>query len=210
MLLSCLLLCILVFIGHVAVAHRLSGERGGLHFLGRGTLIEALPRFLRVRHTLGKVLPPAIGLLLGLHPIGLGLLLLRRVGRPLSIGRLIIPGLVPDGGVVHHIGGLIGKHGQTLDSLQYLTNLVANKNTENRVHIVIDVENYRDRRAETLTRLARRLADKVKKSGERIVLEPMNPHERKIIHTALQNDNKITTLSEGSEPFRKVVIELKK
>ena len=108
------------------------------------------------------------------------------------------------------MGILIGKHGQTLDSLQYLTNLVANKNTENRVHIVIDVENYRERRAETLTRLARRLADKVKKSGERIVLEPMNPHERKIIHTALQNDNKITTLSEGSEPFRKVVIELKK
>ena len=104
------------------------------------------------------------------------------------------------------MGILIGKHGQTLDSLQYLTNLVANKNTENRVHIVIDVENYRDRRAETLTRLAKRLADKVKKSGERIVLEPMNPHERKIIHTALQNDNKITTLSEGSEPFRKVVI----
>ena len=108
------------------------------------------------------------------------------------------------------MGILIGKHGQTLDSLQYLTNLVANKNTENRVHIVIDVENYRERRAETLTRLARRLADKVKKNGERIVLEPMNPHERKIIHTALQNDNKITTLSEGSEPFRKVVIELKK
>ena len=108
------------------------------------------------------------------------------------------------------MGILIGKHGQTLDSLQYLTNLVANKNTENRVHIVIDVENYRDRRAETLTRLAKRLAEKVKKSGERIVLEPMNPHERKIIHTALQNDSKITTLSEGSEPFRKVVIELKK
>ncbi|MBQ8919222.1 MAG: protein jag [Acidaminococcaceae bacterium] len=108
------------------------------------------------------------------------------------------------------MGILIGKHGQTLDSLQYLTNLVANKNTENRVHIVIDVENYRERRAETLTRLAKRLADKVKKSGERIVLEPMNPHERKIIHTALQNDNRITTLSEGSEPYRKVVIELKK
>ena len=108
------------------------------------------------------------------------------------------------------MGILIGKHGQTLDSLQYLTNLVANKNTENRVHIVIDVENYRERRAETLTRLAKRLADKVKKNGERIVLEPMNPHERKIIHTALQNVSKITTLSEGSEPYRKVVIELKK
>ena len=108
------------------------------------------------------------------------------------------------------MGILIGKHGQTLDSLQYLTNLVANKNSENRVHIVIDVENYRERRAETLTRLAKRLADKVKKSGERVVLEPMNPHERKIIHTALQNDNRITTLSEGNEPYRKVVIELKK
>lgn len=108
------------------------------------------------------------------------------------------------------MGILIGKHGQTLDSLQYLTNLVANKNSENRVHIVIDVENYRERRSETLTRLAKRLADKVKKSGERVVLEPMNPHERKIIHTALQNDSRITTLSEGSEPYRKVVIELKK
>ena len=108
------------------------------------------------------------------------------------------------------MGILIGKHGQTLDSLQYLTNLVANKDTENRVHIVIDVENYRERREETLTRLARRLADKVKKSGERIVLEPMNPHERKIIHTALQYDRKITTLSEGNEPYRKVVIELRK
>lgn len=108
------------------------------------------------------------------------------------------------------MGILIGKHGQTLDSLQYLTNLVANKNTETRIHIVIDVENYRDRRSETLTRLAKRLADKVKKSGERVVLEPMNPHERKIIHTALQNDTRITTLSEGSEPYRKVVIELKR
>lgn len=107
-------------------------------------------------------------------------------------------------------GILIGKHGQTLDSLQYLTNLVANKSTENRVHIVIDVENYRDRRSETLTRLAKRLAEKVKKNGERVVLEPMNPHERKIIHTALQNDTKITTLSEGNEPYRKVVIELKR
>lgn len=108
------------------------------------------------------------------------------------------------------MGILIGKHGQTLDAFQYLTNLVANKNATTRMHIVIDVENYRERRAETLTRLARRLADKCKRTGERVVLEPMNPHERKIIHTALQNDPKVTTLSEGSEPFRKVVIELKK
>ncbi len=108
------------------------------------------------------------------------------------------------------MGILIGKHGQTLDSLQYLTNLVANKNSAERVRVIIDVEDYRDRRIETLTRLAYRLSDKVKRSGERVALEPMNPHERKIIHMALQNDRRVTTLSEGDEPYRHVVIELKK
>ena len=108
------------------------------------------------------------------------------------------------------MGILIGKHGQTLDSLQYLTNLVANKNSAERVRVIIDVEDYRDRRIETLNRLAYRLADKVKRSGERVALEPMNPHERKIIHMALQNDRRVTTLSEGDEPYRRVVIELKK
>lgn len=108
------------------------------------------------------------------------------------------------------MGILIGKHGQTLDSLQYLTNLVANKNSNERVRVIIDVEDYRDRRIETLNRLAARLADKVKRTGERVVLEPMNPHERKIIHMALQGDRRVTTLSEGDEPYRHVVIELKK
>lgn len=108
------------------------------------------------------------------------------------------------------MGILIGKHGQTLDSLQYLTNLVANNNSADRVRVIIDVEDYRDRRIETLNRLAYRLADKVKRSGERVALEPMNPHERKIIHMALQNDRRVTTLSEGDEPYRHVVIELKK
>ena len=108
------------------------------------------------------------------------------------------------------MGILIGKHGQTLDSLQYLTNLVANKNSNERVRVIIDVEDYRDRRIETLTRLATRLADKVKRNGERVALEPMNPHERKIIHMALQGDRRVTTLSEGDDPYRHVVIELKK
>lgn len=108
------------------------------------------------------------------------------------------------------MGILIGKHGQTLDSLQYLTNLVANKNSNERVRVIIDVEDYRDRRIETLNRLAARLADKVKRTGERVALEPMNPHERKIIHMALQGDRRVTTLSEGDEPYRHVVIELKK
>jgi spoIIIJ-associated protein len=108
------------------------------------------------------------------------------------------------------MGILIGKHGQTLDALQYLTNLVANRAAQGHMRIIIDVEDYRDRREETLNRLARRLAEKVKRTGERCVLEPMNPHERKIIHTALQGDPTITTLSEGTDPYRKVVIELKK
>lgn len=108
------------------------------------------------------------------------------------------------------LGILIGKHGQTLDALQYLTNLAANRDAEERVRIVLDVEDYRKRRAETLNRLALRLADKVRRSGERITLEPMSPHERKIIHMALQNDHRIATYSEGEEPYRKVVIGLKR
>ena len=120
-----------------------------------------------------------------------------------------------DGSVTFRLHGddmgiLIGKHGQTLDSLQYLTNLVANKNSNERVRVIIDVEDYRDRRIETLNRLAARLADKVKRTGERVALEPMNPHERKIIHMALQGDRRVNTLSEGDEPYRHVVIELKK
>lgn len=109
-----------------------------------------------------------------------------------------------------NIGVLIGKHGQTLDSLQYLTNLVANKNSSERIRITVDIEDYRERREVTLTKLALRLANKVKRSGEKIVLEPMNPHERKIIHLALQDDNTIITASEGADPYRRVIIELKK
>ena len=106
------------------------------------------------------------------------------------------------------LGILIGKHGQTLDSLQYLTNLAANHGlTEKRIHIVLDVEHYRNRREETLRRLASRLADKALRTRQRIMLEPMNRHERKIIHMALQEKRRVSTYSAGDEPFRKVVIE---
>ncbi len=109
------------------------------------------------------------------------------------------------------LGILIGRRGDTLDALQYLANLVANKqNNEERIKIIIDAEGYRKRREDTLVRLAVRMADKAKKTGRRVVLEPMNPQERRIIHTALQNEQTIETLSEGEEPFRKVVISLKK
>ena len=110
-----------------------------------------------------------------------------------------------------NLGILIGKHGQTLDSLQYLANPAANKGlVEDKVRIILDIENYRSRREDTLRRLAMRLADKVRRTGERIVLEPMNRHERKIIHMALQNNYRISTYSSGEEPYRKVVIELKR
>lgn len=109
------------------------------------------------------------------------------------------------------LGILIGRRGDTLDALQYLANLVANKNNNGeRVKIIIDAEDYRKRREETLVKLALRMADKAKKTGQKVVLEPMNPQERRIIHTALQNEAQIETFSEGEEPFRKVVISLKK
>lgn len=108
------------------------------------------------------------------------------------------------------MGMLIGKRGQTLDSLQYLAQLVANKNnkTENYTKIKIDTENYRQRRKETIENLARNVASKVKKTRRPAFLEPMNPYERRIIHAALQGDKYVETHSEGNEPHRKVVITL--
>ena len=108
------------------------------------------------------------------------------------------------------LGILIGKHGQTLDAIQYLTNLVAHKEVSGHCHIVVDVENYRSRREETLINLAKRLASKVKRNRQKVSLEPMNAFERKIIHTALQGDKNVITNSEGDEPFRHVVISYKK
>lgn len=109
-----------------------------------------------------------------------------------------------------NMGILIGKRGQTLDSLQYLTNRVANKMQEGYVRVKLDTEDYRRRRKETLENLAKNIASKVKRSRRTVSLEPMNPYERRIIHSALQNDRYVTTYSEGDEPFRHVVIVLKK
>ena len=108
------------------------------------------------------------------------------------------------------LGILIGRRGDTLDALQYLTNLAVAKRLSERVRIIVDVEGYRFRREETLTRLAKRLSEKVKRTGTRIVLEPMNPHERRIIHTSLQDEPRISTFSEGDDPNRRVVIALKR
>lgn len=108
------------------------------------------------------------------------------------------------------LGILIGKRGQTLDAIQYLTNLVANKEVRNRCHVVVDVENYRSRREETLVQLAKRLGSKVKRNRQKIALEPMNAYERKIIHLTLQDEPHIVTDSEGEEPYRHVVIAYKR
>lgn len=108
------------------------------------------------------------------------------------------------------MGILIGKRGQTLDSLQYLTSLVVNKEKSGYIRVKVDTENYRSRRKETLEKLAKNIAFKVKRTRRPVFLEPMNPYERRIIHSALQNDPYVTTHSEGEEPYRKVVVTLKK
>ncbi|MGB9846353.1 MAG: RNA-binding cell elongation regulator Jag/EloR [Desulfotomaculales bacterium] len=104
------------------------------------------------------------------------------------------------------LGVLIGRRGETLNALQYLLNLCVNKNQLQKSKIILDVEGYRKRRVETLEKLALRLAEKAKRRGKNIVLEPMNPQERRIIHTTLQGRDDIYTYSEGEEPFRKIVI----
>ena len=110
----------------------------------------------------------------------------------------------------NEMGVLIGKRGQTLDSLQYLVSLVVNRETEDYVRVKVDTEDYRQRRKETLENLAKNIAYKVKKTRRPVSLEPMNPYERRIIHSALQNDKYISTHSEGDEPFRRVVVTYKR
>lgn len=108
------------------------------------------------------------------------------------------------------MGILIGKRGQTLDSLQYLVSLVVNKKKEQYIRVKLDTENYRERRKETLETLARNIAYKVKRTKRSVALEPMNPYERRIIHAALQNDKYVVTRSDGEDPFRHVIISLKR
>jgi len=108
------------------------------------------------------------------------------------------------------MGVLIGKRGQTLDSLQYLVSLVVNKGKDDYIRVKVDTENYRERRKDTLENLAKNISYKVKRTKRSVSLEPMNPYERRIIHSALQNDKYVTTHSEGEEPFRRVVVTLKK
>ena len=108
------------------------------------------------------------------------------------------------------MGILIGKRGQTLDSLQYLTSLVLNKNRDEYLRVKLDIENYRERRQDTLENLAHSIASKVKRTHHPVVLEPMNPYERRVIHSALQSDRYVVTRSEGEEPYRHIIVSLKR
>jgi len=145
------------------------------------------------------------------NPVDLAVNFLKDVFDKMNLDAEIIVEEKEEGNYVFNIQGddmgiLIGKRGQTLDSFQYLANIVANKNKINHIHITLDTENYRERRKETLETLAKNLAKKVKMTKKSIVLEPMTPYERRIIHFALQNDKHIKTHSEGEEPYRKVII----
>ena len=107
------------------------------------------------------------------------------------------------------LGILIGRRGETLNSLQYLVNLAVNKRRHEHARLVLDVEGYREGREETLTALAQKMAEKAVRSGRRVELEPMNPHERRVVHIALQEDKRVDTVSHGEEPYRRVVINPK-
>ena len=141
---------------------------------------------------------------------------LQEVLQAMGMGEVTIVSSIDEEGALaiemsgDNMGILIGKRGQTLDSLQYLTNRVANKSQDGYVRVKLDTEDYRKRRKQTLENLAKNIAYKVKRSRKPISLEPMNPYERRIIHSALQNDKYVTTHSEGEEPYRKVVITLKR
>ena len=108
------------------------------------------------------------------------------------------------------LGILIGRRGDTLDALQFLLNLVINRRTNTKIKVLIDIENYRAKREETLVGLSHKLANKAKRTGQKVILEPMNPQERRIIHMTLQEDDGVNTYSEGEEPYRKVIIVPKK
>lgn len=178
-------------------------------------LIGSKPAKIRVTVKEAEVIEESISVKQTSKPLDTAILFLEDIFRGMHMKvdievKETLDGIVLD---LHgeDLGILIGKHGQTLDALQYLTNLAANRDmSEAKVRIIIDVENYRKRREETLYRLAMRLADKVKRTGDKITLEPMSRHERKVIHMALQDERRILTYSDGEEPFRKVVIALKR
>ncbi len=135
--------------------------------------------------------------------------LFEKMGIPVALESKMADGILKIDMSGNSMGMLIGRRGETLDALQYLTSLVLNNGKEDYIKVMLDTEDYREKREDTLKRLAARLADKVQRSGRRVVLEPMNPYERRILHSTLQDYSKVYTYSEGEDPFRSVVVALK-
>lgn len=135
--------------------------------------------------------------------------LFSNMGIPVALESQMTDGILKIDMSGNNMGMLIGRRGETLDALQYLTSLVLNCGKEDYIKVMLDTEDYREKREDTLKRLAARLADKVQRSGRRVVLEPMNPYERRILHSTLQDYSKVYTYSEGEDPFRSVVVALK-
>ena len=132
-----------------------------------------------------------------------------RMGMKVALSSVTEEGILKIDMSGRNMGMLIGRRGETLDALQYLTSLVLNNGKEEYTKVMLDTEDYRKKREDTLRRLATRLADKVQKSGKRVVLEPMNPYERRILHSTLQDFEEVYTYSEGEDPYRSVVVSLK-
>lgn len=170
---------------------KIAQSKGLLGLLGGG-------KSVKVRVSVKEDLGQAAGLFLREMLVNMGILAQVEVFRRKDNTTLNING--------KDLGILIGKHGQTLDAIQYLVNLSVNKDQPEKERIVVDVEGYRHRREETLKNLALRMADKVKREKKRQVLEPMSPHERRIIHATLQNYKEVFTYSEGEDPYRHVII----
>ena len=173
-------------------------EKGSTGFLGLGSknaVIKARKKF-SVEETVKEFLKSVF------HAMDMAVEIIVKVNEEEKLIEVDLKG--------EDMGVLIGKRGQTLDSLQYLTNLAVNKHSENYYKVKVDTEDYRKRRKDTLENLAKNIAYKVKRTKRAVELEPMNPFERRVIHSALQNDRFVTTHSEGEEPYRHVVVTLKK
>ncbi len=165
---------------------------------GKGLLSFLSAKTYRVRVTVKEDLGQTAGLFLREMLVNMGITAQVEIFRKKDYTVLNING--------KDLGVLIGKHGQTLDAIQYLINLAINKSRPEKERIIIDVEGYRRRREETLRRLAVKLADKVKREGKKQILEPMSPQERRIIHSTLQGYKEVFTYSEGQDPYRHVII----
>ena len=193
--------CLMTALPYMIGMFLFSAYAGRIYDVGEKYGITSIPSLFEYRF--GKSAKVIIAIMIALAMMGT---VASQVTATATIIRIMGSGI----GVSYEVGALIGKRGRTLDSLQYLASIVQNKNTEKYTRVLINAESYREKREKTLQQFARKVADKCVRSGRNQRLEPMNPYERKVIHSTLQSDPRVTTRSEGSEPSRRVVIEVRK